>query len=134
MLRARFRALTANSKQVRSEQIIAEVTRYQNEWGRGVIDVVREYPPEKPHSRYRRTHDLYGGWKVATRLTASSLITIINNEMHYAVRVHGDSAGKGQWIMHRSTGWLRLYDYLKRTEYNRNIRAIFRRNISSKGF
>ena len=74
-------------------------------------DIIKEagkYPPVPVTSHYKRTGDLFRGWKTGRPYQRWNVIGIqIDNKMWYADLVVGDE----QWPLHASHGWRRLATY-----------------------
>ncbi len=63
---------------------------------------VKDYPPERPGQKYKRTGNLRRGWDV--QLNQASVT--IHNRMGYSGYVVGDRKGERQAWMHRGRWWL----------------------------
>lgn len=129
MTSVRFRALTANSKQIRSDAIIAGFGQAQKKWAEGVKAKVSVQPPPIPDSRYVRTGDLVKGWKITGPLLSASGLTVrLNNATRYVRYVYGDEQGRGQVRVHQGR-WVLLSDAIDRDGYVQLMRDVVKRNV-----
>lgn len=125
-LNVRFRALTANSKQIRTEKLLSDVKSHQKQWAHKAIRRLQQYPPPPPDSRYERTGDLGAGWKPSgPTVSGSGIITRIINDVSYAEFVYGDEVGDGQAYMHRGR-WITIPQAIEREEYMDGLRRIMK--------
>lgn len=129
MTSVRFRALTANSKQIRSDAIIAGFGQAQRKWAEGVKQKVSVEPTKITESRYVRTGDLVRGWNITgPLLSASGLVVRLNNATKYVRYVHGDEQGRGQVRVHQGR-WVLLSDAIDREGYAQLMRDVVKRNV-----
>jgi hypothetical protein len=135
-IQARFRALTANSKQIRTAGIVAGFTKVQNKWADTAINKLKRYPPERSGQTYVRTNNLRDSWhKNGPHLSASGLeVTVVNtardeNGRSYAIYVYGDDQGESQAWMHVGR-WTKLEEVLDRDGYLRALQEVVREHIS----
>jgi hypothetical protein len=82
--------------------VLGDLINVSQEWARDVRTEAQVYPARLPKQRYVRTYRLRRGWTVSpTRLEANGdIVTEILNDVPYAPKVHGDSAGRGQARIH----------------------------------
>lgn len=129
MTSVRFRALTANSKQIRTDAIIQGFGQAQKKWAEEVKAKVSVTPTAIVGSRYKRTGDLVKGWKITRPLlSASGLVVRLNNAVSYVRFVYGDEQGNPQALVHRGR-WAVLKDAIQRTEYTQLMRDVVKRNV-----
>lgn len=83
--------------------ITRSLTYWSQDLVRTMLKGMRNYPPERPGQRYRRTGKLGGSW--GTR-QAGRLQRSIYNTAVYSVYVVGNAEGSGQAWMHRGRWWL----------------------------
>lgn len=125
MTYVRFRAITANSKVIKSPNIVAALSAAQLKWAE---DSRRKllYPPPEPLPSYDRTGDLGRGWHITgPHLSGSGLVVNLINNVEYAEKVYGDEQGSGQAWMHVGR-WPLLQDVIDRDEYVRLIRNVIK--------
>ena len=121
MLNVRFRALTANSKQVRTNLLESQVVRIQRKHAEALKKRMQHYPPPISDT-YVRTFDLQRGWRVPpTSNVASGIITILVNDVTYAGFVQGPQ----QTLIHRGR-WLVLSEAVDRSSYHSDLRAMMK--------
>lgn len=126
MIGARFRALTAHSKQIRTEALVAAVGAIQRAHAEQVKKRLQQYPPPIPTSNYERTFKLQGGWKVeGPSLGRDGVLTRVVNRVGYAGFVHGDNTGDGQTEIHQGR-WPLMVEELDRGRYIGELRNMMR--------
>lgn len=127
MIGARFRALTAHSKQLKTAELLAAATAVQIKHLNKAKTKLQQYPPEIPSSEYIRTGELGRNWQVQTpRLTADGLLGRVINTTEYAHFVHGDNSGEGQAVVHQGR-WPLMRDIIDRDAYISDLRSIIKR-------
>lgn len=125
-IRARFRALTANSKQVKTDRLVAGAKSTQRNWANKAIKRLQQYPPEIGGSRYARTGELGRNWKVeGPSELASGITTRIVNNTDYAIYVYGDETGSGQVRVHQGR-WVTIPEAIDREGYIDDLRKVVR--------
>lgn len=122
MLNARIRALTARSKQVRTEQLVSSVISVQRKTLEAARRKLQQYPPVIPTSRYVRTFNLQRGWQISGPNSGASGITgrLVNIE-NYSRFVQGPD----QVAIHQGR-WLKLDEALDREQYHSDLRAVIK--------
>lgn len=129
-MQARIRALTKRPSILRAlaKGTVTDVIAVMDTHADAVIKQLQVYPPPPPGSRYKRTNTYRDSWKQTdVRLTADGLVKSIESDATdpygrtYSVLVGGDEAGKGQWGVHKQTGWPLIAEVL-RAGYDRKIR------------
>lgn len=129
MVSVRFRALTANSKQIRGEAVVAGFGTAQKKWAEETKIKLQRTPPPIPESRYKRTGDLVAGWKVSPpSLGSSGLIVRLTNSIPYVVFVHGSEDGSRQSQVHRGR-WTHIKDAIDRDGYVEMMRNVVKNGI-----
>lgn len=125
MISARFRALTANSKQIRTELLEQAVKAVQRKHAEAIKKRLQQYPPERPESLYVRTGDLGRGWHVpSTGISGSGIVTLVANSVRYSTYVQGP----WQTAIHEGR-WLALADAVDREGYHAELRAMMKRLV-----
>lgn len=101
MIGARFRALTANSTQIRTSGLEAQVGALQTKLLEQAKRKLQQYPGAIASSRYNRTGDLGRSWRIAgPNSTASGLTSILVNDASYSGFVQGPNqvgVHRGRW-------------------------------------
>lgn len=131
MTTVRFRALTANSKQIKTPQIIDAFAVAQRKWVEETKAKLSKTPPPIPESRYKRTGDLVAGWKInGPRLTGDLITSLTNVDVDYVRYVHGTESGAGQVKVHRGR-WVLLKDAIDRESYARLMRNVVKTHVQT---
>lgn len=129
MVSVRFRALTANSKQIRGEAVVSGFGTAQKKWAEETKRKLQYTPPPIPTSRYVRTGELVKGWKVnGPHLSSSGLIVRLVNSMPYVVFVHGSEDGGKQSQVHIGR-WTHIKDAIDRDGYVQMMRNVVKNGI-----
>lgn len=127
MIGARFRALTAHSKQLKTAELIAAASAIQIKHLNKAKTKLQQYPPEIPTSNYVRTGELGRNWRVQPpHLTADGLIGRVVNDTEYAHWVYGDEGGEGQAQVHQGR-WPLIPEAIDRKAYIDDLRSIIKR-------
>lgn len=125
-MRIRFRALTANNKQINTHNLLNKASHIQREWATKVVKRLQNYPAPPAGSLYQRTYALRNGWRInGPASNASGLITTITNATPYAAGVHGDTSGNNQWRIHQGR-WILIPDAIDRNAYLSALRQLFK--------
>lgn len=122
MIGARFRALTANSKQIRTAALESQVASLQARILGEAKKKLQQYPPPIPSSNYIRTGVLGRGWRIAgPNSSASGLVSILVNDVGYS----GFVQGPNQVNIHRGR-WATLAEIVDplRPIYHQGLRSI----------
>ncbi len=129
MVSIRFRALTANSRQIRTAGLVNGFRNAQTQWAKGVKAELVKYPPPIPSSSYVRTGDLGRGWQITgPNMSPSGLVTRVNNSVEYVGWVYGDEAGEGQAAVHEGR-WPLIAEVVDREGYLRLLREVVEKNV-----
>lgn len=129
MVSVRFRALTANSKQIRASEIINGFGNAQKKWAEETKRKLQIEPPPIPDSKYKRTGKLVAGWKVSPpSLGSSGLIVRLTNSVPYVVFVHGSEDGGRQFWVHKGR-WTHIKDAIDRESYVEMMRNVVKNGI-----
>lgn len=130
MVSVRFRALTANSKQIRTQDIISGFGTAQRKWAEETKAKLVKTPPPIPTSNYVRTGDLVKGWKInGPNLSSSGLIVRLSNSVPYVVFVHGSEDGGRQFWVHAGR-WVHIMDAIDRESYVEMMRNVVKNGLS----
>jgi hypothetical protein len=124
-VRFRFKTLTGKRARVDPAGVTSEAVAFANILGGRIKQQLATYPPERPNSRYTRTHRLGSGWVVAVTSPPSGVNLRVRNPVSYVVPVHGNEAGQRQWAMHSATGWVLVKDVMDQAHdaWNAGIQA-----------
>jgi hypothetical protein len=121
----RYRALSSKRKieLFKKKDIRDPIKKFMDRFLNEVMEIVRAYPPARADSTYQRTFRLFESWDVDVRDVASALVGYITTDAvdprgrHYSTYVHGD----WQVDYHAETGWKKLYEYLQRPKFRKEL-------------
>jgi len=122
MISARLRALTANSKQLRTENLERLVGQIQRKKLDEAKRKLQTYPPPIPSSDYVRTGDLGRGWEIrGPSNQASGIMSILVNTVGYSGFVQGNDQ---QSIF--SGRWTTIGEAVDRDGYHSDLRSMMK--------
>lgn len=132
MISARFRALTANSKVIKTDQIVRGAMAVQNRWAQQAIRKLKVYPSQPAGSEYTRTGRLGDSWRQSGPTNSSSGIAtrISNNARDERGRSYSEYVqGEQQTAVHAGR-WTKLEDVLDRDGYIKELQQVIREAVT----
>lgn len=126
---ARLRALSSKKLRVDYPALRREVVTNANYIGRKTIAILATYPPPRG-GRYFRTGRLGANWQFTISEPNSGINLKFRNATYYAIRVHGNETGQGQWPMHLETGWQKFMTVVQqaRAEWNAKLKESYHKH------
>jgi hypothetical protein len=125
-----FKALTTKRLQLLPTNQRLIVERYVEDYISNLKDVMQSYPPvPPPPNRYVRTERLYNAWVIDRPSVGTGFsMRLQNNATDYRPnRVYSQYVqGEYQVWYHKRTGWKKLSDYIRRSEYIAGLRDLYR--------
>lgn len=126
---ARLRSLSSKKLRVDYPALRRAVVQDANNLGRKIVTQLATYPPPRG-GRYFRTGRLGANWRFNITEPSSGINLRFSNATYYAIRVHGNETGEGQWAMHLETGWQRFMLVVQqaRAEWNASLKENYKRH------